>query len=69
MAERDYSLLGESGRRAVELGLADANWYRSDIPRKEMKQFMQRSDQPAIRDTVLLFALMVGFAVGGIYFW
>ena len=46
MAERDYSPLGESGKRAVELGLADADWYRSDIPRKEMKQFMQRSDSP-----------------------
>ena len=69
MAERDYSLLGESGKRAVQLGLADAEWYRSDIPRKEMKQFMQRSDQPAIRDTILLFALMVGFAAGGIYLW
>lgn len=69
MTARDYSLLGESGKRAVELGLADADWYRSDIPRKEMKQFMQRSDQPAIRDTILLFALMIGFAAGGIYFW
>lgn len=69
MTKRDYSLLGESGKEAVRLGLADANWYQSDIPRKEMKQFMQRSDQPAIRDTILLFLLMILFAVGGIYFW
>jgi len=69
MAERDCSLLGESGKRAVELGLVDADWYRSKIPRKGVKQFMQRSDQPAIRDTILLFALMIGFATGGIYSW
>ncbi len=69
MSERDYSLLGKSGKQAVELGLADASWYQSDIPRKEMKQFMQRSDKPAIRDTFILFTAMIAFAGGGIYFW
>lgn len=69
MTERDYSLLGASSKEAVKQGLADASWYRSDIPRAEMKAFMKRSDQPAIRDTILLFALMIGFAAGGIYFW
>ena len=67
--KRDYSLLGYDSKRAVEEGLAAAEWYHTDIPRKEMKSLMQRSDGPAIRDTVLWIALLFGFAAGGIYFW
>ena len=69
MAKRDYSLLGEDARRAVETGLAAAEWYHTDIPRKDMKALMQRSDGPAIRDTILLFGLMLAFAAGGIALW
>ena len=54
MPKRDYRLLGPDGARAVESGLAAAEWYHSDIPRKEMKALMKREDQPAIRDTILL---------------
>ena len=52
-SERDYSLLGESGRRAVDTGLASAEWYHSDVPRKTMKELMKRTDGPAIRDTII----------------
>ncbi|MCI5109947.1 MAG: fatty acid desaturase family protein [Marivita sp.] len=69
MAKRDYSLLGPNARQAVETGLAAAEWYHTDIPRKQMKELMQRSDQPAIRDTVILFACMVLFAAIGIALW
>ncbi len=69
MAKRDYSLLGPNSRQAVETGLAAAEWYHTDIPRKQMKELMQRSDQPAIRDTVILFACMVLFAAIGIAIW
>ena len=34
MTKRDYSLLGPDAKRAVETGLAAAEWYHSDIPRK-----------------------------------
>ena len=34
-------------------GLAAAEWYHTDIPRKQMKELMQRSDGPAIRDTLI----------------
>ena len=67
--KRDYSLVGESTRRAVETGLASAEWYHSDVPRKTMKQLMQRSDGPAIRDTMVWFAALLGSAAGGIAFW
>ncbi len=51
--KRDYSLLGESGRTAVDIGLAAAEWYHTEVARKEMKALMQRSDAPAIRDTII----------------
>ncbi len=46
---RDYSLIGRDAQLAVESGLAAAEWYHTDIPRKRMKELMQRSDGPAIR--------------------
>ena len=45
---------GADAQRAVETGLKAAEWYHTDVPRKEMKAFMQRADQPAIRDTIHL---------------
>jgi hypothetical protein len=48
MTKRDYSLLGPDGKRAVEIGLAAAEWYHTEVPRKVMKDLMQRSDQPAL---------------------
>lgn len=68
-AKRDYSLLGRDAQRAVETGLAAAEWYHTDIPRKDMKELMKRSDGPAIRDTAIWFAALLVSAAGGIYFW
>ena len=67
--KRDYSLTGPSSQQAIELGLASAEWYHSEIPRKVMKDLMQRSDSPAIRDTIIWALAHVLFAAGGIYFW
>ncbi len=69
MGKRDYSMLGADAKRAVETGLAAAEWYHTDIPRKEMKELMQRADGPAIRDTVILFGAMAVFAGLGIALW
>ena len=66
---RDYSLTGPEGRHAVQVGLASAEWYHSDVPRAVMKQLMQRSDSPAMRDTVLWIGLLIASAAGGIAFW
>ena len=51
-------------------GLASAEWYHTDIPRKQMKELMKRSDGPAIRDT----AIWLGDAgrlsgAAGAFFW
>ncbi|WP_265516702.1 fatty acid desaturase family protein [Nitratireductor luteus] len=66
-AKRDYSLVGPNARRAVETGLASAEWYHTDVPRKEMKALMKRSDGPAIRDTVLWLGSMIVLAGVAVY--
>ncbi len=66
---RDYSLTGPERDRAIERGLVAAEWYHSDIPRKDMKALMTRRDQPAIRDTILWIALLIGTASAGILLW
>jgi fatty acid desaturase len=68
-AAPDYSLTGPRSRHAVEAGLATAEWYHSDVPRKVMKDLMKRSDGPALRDTAIWVALHVLFAAGGILLW
>jgi fatty acid desaturase len=62
-ARRDYSLVGEQARLAVERGLANAQWYSPPIPRDRLKALMKRSDGPAIRDTLIWFAAF--FITGG----
>ena len=42
-APRDYSLVGRDTEAAVARGLAAAEWYRTEIPRKRMKALMERS--------------------------
>ena len=68
-SRRDYSLVGRDARRAVETGLAAAEWYHTDIPRKLMKELMKRSDGPAIRDTLIWLAALGLSAAGGTWFW
>ncbi len=67
--KRDYSLVGESSRKAVETGLASAEWYHSEVPRATMKELMQRRDGPAIRDTILWLGLIILSAAGAIWTW
>ena len=67
--KRDYSTLGPSARRAVEIGLASAEWYHSDLSREQLKQLMTRSDHPAVRDTLIWLACLIGFASIGIALW
>jgi fatty acid desaturase len=66
---RDYSLTGADARRAVETGLASAEWYHTEVARKQMKELMQRSDGPALRDTAIWLGAMAVFAGLGIFFW
>ncbi len=69
MTKRDYSLVGPDSERAVRTGLAAAAWYHTDVPRSQMKALMQRSDQPAIRDTLILYLVMALCAGFGVWLW
>ena len=53
----DYSLTGVNSTLAVEKGLAEADWYQCPVPRGTMRKLLERRDGPAIRDTILWFAL------------
>ena len=65
----DYSLTGENSKRAVQLGLAEAEWYQCPVPRKEMRKLLERRDGPAIRDTLIWFALIIGCAATTVALW
>lgn len=65
----DYSLTGENAHRAVEMGLAEADWYQCPVPRAEMRKLLERKDGPAIRDTLIWFGLILGLAVSTILLW
>src|ERR1700686_2819894 len=58
----DYSLTGVNSTLAIERGLAEAEWYQCPVPRDTKRSLLQRRDGPAIRDTILWFALL--FASG-----
>jgi Na+-transporting NADH:ubiquinone oxidoreductase subunit F len=66
---RDYSLNRKSSERAVELGLAEADWYQCAVPRAEMRKLLVRRDGPAIRDTLIWFGLIFGFASLTVALW
>ena len=58
----DYSLTGANSALAIENGLAEADWYQCAVPRETLRSLLERRDGPAIRDTLLWFALI--FASG-----
>lgn len=66
---RDYSLTGEQARHAQEAGLVSAVWYQCPVPRKRMKELMQRSDARALRDTAIWLGAMALSGWGGYVFW
>jgi Na+-transporting NADH:ubiquinone oxidoreductase subunit F len=60
--ENRYVLSKENSERALAKGLAEATWYRTPVPTAEIRQLLERRDGPAIRDTLLWFAMI--FAAG-----
>lgn len=66
---RNYSLTGPERTRAIDDGLANADWYQTPLDRKVLKGFMKRTDGPATRDFVIWMSLMLLTGAGGVYFW
>lgn len=65
----DYSLTGSSAERAIALGLAEADWYQSPVPHKVMRELLVRKNGPALRDTILLFAILITTAAATTLLW
>ena len=65
----DYSLIGVNSTLAVEKGLAEADWYQCAVPRETMRKLLERRDGPAIRDTILWFALILGSGFATYALW
>jgi Na+-transporting NADH:ubiquinone oxidoreductase subunit F len=69
IASNDYSLTGVNAKRAIELGLAEADWYQSPVPRATMRRLLERRDGPAIRDTLLLLLILVSTGYATVVLW
>lgn len=65
----DYTLTGASAAAAVAQGLAEADWYQTPVPRATMRHLLVRRDGPAMRDTLLWFALILGSGYLGYRLW
>lgn len=60
---RDYRLTGEEAPINKAKGLTDAVWYQSPVDKNKMRNLLTRKDGPAIRDTLLWFALIISSGV------
>jgi Na+-transporting NADH:ubiquinone oxidoreductase subunit F len=65
----DYTLTGVNGRLAIEKGLAEADWYQCPVPRQTMRELLVRRNGPAIRDSILWFALIIASAWATCWLW
>jgi Na+-transporting NADH:ubiquinone oxidoreductase subunit F len=60
IAPKDYGLTGNDTALAIERGLAEAVWYHPPAPKERMRELLERLDWPAVRDTILWIALIIG---------
>jgi fatty acid desaturase len=58
-SRRDYDLVTGVGERARAAGLVNGSWYKSALPRPLLKTLIARSDAPALRDTLIWYALIL----------
>ena len=58
LERRNYSLTGPDALRAVQSGLAQAQWYSCPIGRQDLKALMRRRNGPGIRDTLIWLTAM-----------
>ena len=65
----DYSLTGVTAAKAVEKGLAEADWYVSPVPRAMMLKLLERRNGPALRDTAIWLGLLFSFGYWAYAWW
>ena len=65
----DYTLNGVTSAVAIEKGLAEADWYTCPIPKDAMRHLLERRNGPAIRDTLIWFALLIGTGYWAYSWW
>ena len=58
--QADYDL-AEFQRAYGNAAPRSPNWYKPPLDKTVLKQLMQRRDLPALRDTLLLYSLLIGF--------
>jgi len=59
LTDNRYVLSKESSDLALAKGLAEATWYRTPLPKATLRELLERRNGPAIRDTLLWFAMIV----------
>jgi fatty acid desaturase len=63
LTQEDYALNGPLAYEARDLGMDNAQWYQTRVPRAEMKKLMKRRDVPGLVDTALWLGLLVSTGV------
>ena len=58
---RDYGLTGADSRRAVDLGLIEAEWFRPPIDAERLRALQVRTNARAARDTIMWLGLLAVF--------
>ena len=66
MTTVDYSLTGDSARRALERGLANAEWFQPAIDPARLRSLQTRTNRRAGLDVALWLVLLVG---SGVWAW
>lgn len=65
----DYSLVGKDSQRAIEQGLAEADWYTSPVSKEQLRDLLTRKDGPALRDCAIYFGLILASGFWAYSWW
>ncbi|MGI9645513.1 MAG: fatty acid desaturase [Ilumatobacteraceae bacterium] len=64
--DRDYSMTGDDARRAVEQGLADAEWFRPHVDPDRLAELHERTNARGIAEAALWLVLLIGLGVAAV---
>jgi fatty acid desaturase len=69
MTPRSYDLIGPESARAIERGLAGADWYHSPVDREAMLEIMKRTNLRASLDTIAWLMLTIAAGAWVVMSW